>query len=463
MMVSQIQIGNAEAEQDVLALVLYDNSHYAELSHLKPHHFLEPTHARTWSAMSAQIEAGKTANPACIRSAMRGDSGLAELSQAFGGDYLIALADRAPNPAWAKDCANAIIEDWTRRQAAEIGTNLASMAALAAPALDLLNYARDELAKLESNAAISDAEFSAATDVAEAVVGQIAENLRSGRRLGHMCGLRCIDYRLGGLHPGKLIVVGGRPGMAKTGLARAVAHGCAKRNPNNQVIFLGLEMGPDEIMQRELAAISHDLGQGVEYRDMARGSVSPAEMAAIQRAKAHVPQNLIFKDCHSLGLNDVRRIVWSRKRKGPVALVVIDYLQLMRRPDAKGRNETTVLGEITSGLKLLARQSGCAILLLSQLSRQVESREDKRPMLSDLRDSGSIEQDADAVLFPFREAYYLERAKPAKGKETEHDMRVADMAQVMEVIAAKVRQGSVGVDKQRYRAEYDHISDWEAA
>lgn len=462
-MVSQMQIGNAEAEQDVLALVLYDNSHYPELSHLKQHHFIEPTHSRMWSAMSALIEAGKTANPAGLRSAMRGDSGIAELNSAAGGDYLNVLASHASNPTWAKDCANAIIEDWTRRQAAEIGNGIVSMAAMAASAADLLNHARKALEKLEADTAISDSEFMPAPDVAQTVVGQLADNLRNGRRLGHMCGLRCIDYRLGGLHPGKLIVVGGRPGMAKTGLARAVAHGCAKRNPDSQVIFLGLEMGPDEIMQRELAAISHDMGHGVEYRDISRGSITPADIAAIHRTTAQVPQNLIFKDCHSLGLDDVRRIVWSRKRKGPVALLVIDYLQLMRRPDAKGRNETTVLGEITSGLKLLARQAGCAILLLSQLSRQVESREDKRPMLSDLRDSGSIEQDADAVLFPFREVYYLERQKAPKGKETEHDMRVADMAQVMEVIAAKVRQGNVGVDKQRYRAEYDHISDWESA
>ncbi|WP_051081150.1 replicative DNA helicase [Asticcacaulis benevestitus] len=458
---AQLEIANVEAEQDLIGCVMANNSQYAELSHIKPHHMVEAGHARLWEALTKQIDAGGTANAGSLRSALRGDRAIDDLNAAAGQDYLSLLCAKAAHPSWAQDCATAIIDDWTRREAVGIGQNVIALASEnnPRPALEVLSYARNALAELETQSGVSEAEFQAAPDVATSVLTQLAEQMRSGKTLGKRCGLRCVDRRMGGFHKGSLIILGGRPSMGKTALARALAHGCAVENPKDQVLFLGIEMSPDEMLQRELAAISASAGDGVEYRDIAMGKVRPEEMSALHRAHAQVPANLILQDVPSLSIDDVRRSIWSRKRKGPLSLVVIDYLQIMRRPEARGRNETAVLGEITSSLKQIARQAGCAIVLLSQLSRQVESREDKRPQLSDLRESGSIEQDADFVFFVYRESYYLERQKPKKGNEFEHEMSVADLQTAMEVICAKARRAPVGTDMQTYQAEFDLITD----
>jgi len=173
-----------------------------------------------------------------------------------------------------------------------------------------------------------------------------------------------------------------------------------------------------------------------------------------------VPGNLIIDDSPVLSVDYVRRRVLALKQRGPVAAVFIDYLQIMDRPEGKGRNDASIIGEMTKGLKQLAREAGTCVVLASQINRGVESRDDKRPQLSDLRESGAIEQDANAVLFPYREAYYLERAEPTEAsKRGAWELKCAEMHRRMDVIAAKVRQGAVGTDHQVYFAEYDHIED----
>jgi replicative DNA helicase len=290
-------------------------------------------------------------------------------------------------------------------------------------------------------------------------MGDLAQN---GRTRGLMTGLRCIDRRLNGLAPGASVVIGGRPGMMKTGLARNIAHGAARLNPNWLFPFLSIEMGPDEMMQRELAALTHEAGEGIEYRAMASGKLTPFDLNAIRVAQRKVPANLILDDCHSLGVDDVRRKIWSLGRRGRVGAVFIDYLQLMRRPPMNGRNEASVISEMTKELKLIARQAQVCVVLLSQLNRSVEQRDDKRPQLSDLRESGSIEQDADAVLFPFREHYYLVKAEPKETETAKHldwEVKCEDVRHRMDVICAKQRQGPEGVDRQRCFPAYDLVED----
>lgn len=458
-------IANLENEQDLIGCLMHNNSRYPEFSHVGSHHFAEPLHQRIWEVMASQIEAGGTASLGSLRTALRGDPALDDMNKVAGGDYLALLCDKTCHPSYAADCATAIIDDWTRRSAMEIGQNVIGLASSTnpRPALEVLSYARQAFSELEGQSGVSEAEFQPATAVATSVIEQLAENLRTGRQMGKRCGLRCVDYRMGGFHPGALVVLAGRPSMGKTALARAMAHGCAVHNPKDEVLFLGIEMSPSEMMERELSSLTADTDTPVEFRDLSNGKLTPQDMATIHRVSGQVPANLVMKDCPSLSIDDVRRAIWTRRRKKPLALVVIDYLGIMRRPDARGRNEASVVAEITGALKQLARQAKCTILLLSQLNRGVEAREDKRPMLSDLRESGAIEQDADFVLFVYREAYYLSRTTPPRGQERDHDMRLMDVAHQLEVICAKARRGAVGMDLQNYQAEFDHITDMRGA
>jgi replicative DNA helicase len=374
------------------------------------------------------------------------------------------LTEQAPASSNAPEYARIIFDMSQRRDLIHLCQEMggAAMRDRETPAFSLAAELRAEAEIIESASAPEDATMIAAPALAEKTLASLRTLMQEGKPRGRMTGLRCFDRRLGGLKPGSLVVIGGRPSMGKTSLARAALHGAAVRSPDHTFLFLSIEMGDEEMMQRELAAMSHDVGEGIEYRAMGSGKITPFDMMVLERLRH--PANLVFDDCASApSLDDVRRKIWSKARKGKVGAVVIDYLQLMRRPEARGRNEASVLGEMTMGLKHLARQAETCIILLSQLSRQVEQRDDKKPQLSDLRDSGSIEQDADAVLFPFREFYYVERAKPADSaksdRKLEWDIRCEELRRKLEVICAKQRQGPAGYDLQRYFAEFDHIAD----
>ena len=246
--------------------------------------------------------------------------------------------------------------------------------------------------------------------------------------------------------------------MGKTALARAAAFGAARRT-KAQIVFFALEMARRELDERSLSQLSYEDGDGIAYTDMG-GKLHADDRRRLRMLTDNVPQNFIIDDSPILSVDYVRRRVLALKRRGPVAAVFIDYLQIMERPDGRGRNDAAIIGEMTKGLKQLAREAEVCVVLLSQINRGVESRDDKRPQLSDLRESGAIEQDANAVLFPFRAGYYEERAEPTDPKKHEAwVMRCEELRRQMDVIAAKVRQGAVGTDQQLYFAEFDVVQD----
>lgn len=452
---------NVEAEQALLGALLYDNSTADKFEGLDPKHFYEPFHGRLYEAITREIDKGRSAEPILLNDIFAADPQYVEIG---GAEYLRDLFSHAPPAPAARGYAAAIVDAAIRRGLIEF----AAQAAVAATerdgdksAFQALSDVRGALDALENAATPSEHTMISAPEAAGAAIDAMREVARTGKRRGRMTGLRCVDRRLGGLRPGALIIVGGRPSMGKTSVARAIAHGAAVRNPDADALFLGIEMGPEEMMQRELSAITWEMGEGIEYRGMGDGELTTEDFATLDIAHRRVPRNLILDDCHSLSAEDVRRKIWTVQRRRPVSVVVIDYLQLMRRPDAKGRNEATVLGEMTASLKQTARQAKTCIVLLSQLSRQVESRDDKRPQLSDLRESGAIEQDADAVLFPYREVYYVERSEPKENTPEHRDW--VDKCEVLrrrlDVICAKQRQGPVGSDQQVYVAGHDYITD----
>lgn len=454
--------GSMDAEQALLGSLLYEPEAYARIGRfLKGRHFFEPAHGRVFDAAVETIEQTGVADMIVVAEKLARDSALQELG---GLGYLAQMVDRAPPAVNAPEYAKIIFDLAMRRDLARLCTVGAKAAVSTADgtAFEVIAELRRNIETIEQDAAPEDASLIDAPEAAETAVAAMEQAAAHGRPRGLMTGLRCIDRRMNGLIGGKLIVIGGRPGMGKTSLARAIAHGAAVRNPGHRFAFIGIEMGPEEMMQRELAALTHEAGEGIEYRAMASGSLTPMDFMNIRDAQKRVPPNLILSDRPSCSVDDVRRLVWAIQRRGPVGAVFIDYLQLMRRPPAAGRNEASVIAEMTMALKQLARQAGVCIVLLSQLNRSVESRDDKRPQLSDLRESGSIEQDADAVLFPFREYYYLTKAEPPSTQRDKHldwEVRCEETRRRLEVICAKQRQGPEGADRQRYFAEFDFIED----
>lgn len=451
-----------ESAQALIGAVLLENTLFREAAHIKGAYFWEPTHGRIWETARALIDAGKTALPVSVADQMSSDPGLKSLG---GVDYLWLLWDRThATAALVRQNAEAVLDGFTRREASVLlGDAAKALVAAVAPATPaLLGDLRQRLTQLEQSACADTDGLLTAPAAGRALIEALEHEAEHGRPRGAMTGLRCFDRRLRGLRPGWLIVIGGRPSMGKTSLMRSAAFGCAVRQPGHAVLVHSLEMDARELAERSLSAASFTAGDGIAYADFGGGLTSSAR-ASLARLGGGEPPNLHIDDRPGVSLEDIHRRVWALKAQGAVAAVFIDYLQLMLRPAANGRTEALILGEITQGLKRLAREAETCVVLLSQLNRQVESRDDKRPQLADLRDSGSIEQDANAVLFPFRAAYYLERNPPRDdAPSTERDRWQMDLEanrRRMDVIAAKVRGGAIGTDRQAYFAEFDHVED----
>jgi replicative DNA helicase len=248
--------------------------------------------------------------------------------------------------------------------------------------------------------------------------------------------------------------------MGKTSLARAAALGCARLNPDKTVVYFCLEMDREEMSLRTLSQITRETGRPIPYFRMEGDSLSDDQIRQLDECRQHIPTNFILDDSSSLSIEHVERRLYSLAKKRPIAAAFIDYLQIMDMARGFNANRAEAVGDITGRLKRLAKRLGLGMVALSQLSRKVEERDSKRPLLSDLRDSGSIEQDANVVLFPFRESYYLERMDAPKGMEARvWEAKIETAKNKMEVICAKQRGGPIGSDMQRYLPAYDFLSD----
>jgi replicative DNA helicase len=272
---------------------------------------------------------------------------------------------------------------------------------------------------------------------------------RDGRLAGVPSGLRDLDRLLGGLHNSDLLILAARPSMGKTALATNIAYNAARvvKDPETQrkhsVAFFSLEMSSEQLATRVLSDVAQ-----IQSHRIQRGDLQPDDFERLVIASQQLERlNLFIDDTPALSITSVRTRARRLKRQSNLDLIVVDYLQLLRGTDrSSSDNRVQEVSEITRGLKAIAKELDVPVIALSQLSRQVENREDKRPQLSDLRESGSIEQDADVVMFIYREEYYLARKEPAEGT-AEHDAWKAEMERYhnrAEVIIAKQRHGPIG-------------------
>jgi len=457
---------NFEAEMALLGAILSNNRAYDRVSEfLLPEHFADARHQRIYDAVRRLIELGQIADPVTLRDMFSHDGTLDEIG---GPDYLARLAGSVASVINAEDYGRTVHDRALRRALIAIGEDVVNRAYeinLDINATDQIEMAEAALYDLATDGAYEGDFKSFHQALTSAVEVAEAAYKRDGNLAGVATHLIDLDRQLGGLHSSDLLILAGRPSMGKTALSTNIAFNAAKAYREERkddgsthvvdgavVGFFSLEMSAEELATRILAEQS-----GISSHRIRRGEVSSEEFPKLVEAShtlAHLP--LFIDDTAGLTVSALRTRARRLKRQHNLGLIVVDYLQLMRpSPGSRQENRVQEISEITRSLKGIAKELQVPVLALSQLSRAVEQREDKRPQLADLRESGSIEQDADVVMFVFREEYYLERAKPDDGSDKiiEWQEKMDRVHNVAELIVAKQRHGPVGTVKLFFNPE----------
>ncbi len=463
---------NIEAEQALLGAILVNNEALYRVSDfLEARHFYEPIHQKIYDISSQLVRAGKVASPVTLKTFLPADADIGGLTL---GQYLARLAAEATTVINAQDYGRTIYDLSVRRALIVIGE-------------DMVNEAYEAAVDFAPNKQIEEAErrlyevaesgryeggFQAFSQAITTAVDMAAKAYqRDGRLSGIATGLHDLDSKMGGLQASDLIIVAGRPGMGKTALATNIAYNIAKAwqgevRPDGHITtvnggivgFFSLEMSAEQLATRILAERT-----GIPSSTIRRGGISEQDFEVIRDVSLEL-QNIKFFVDETGGLSIAQLAARARrlKRQRGLDLLVIDYIQLLSGSSKRGQdNRVQEITEITTKLKALAKELNVPIIALSQLSRQVESRDDKRPQLSDLRESGSIEQDADVVLFVYREEYYLANKEPRPGTE-EHIKWISEMAAVhgkAEVIIGKQRHGPTGTVGLQFDASVTRFAD----
>jgi len=463
---------NVEAEQALLGAILITNDAAAQVSSfLVAAHFFEPAHGRIYDAALALIDRGQIANPTTLRAVFERDPALTEVG---GADYLKRLTGAAVTIINVEDYGRLIYDLALRRQLIAIGQDMVNIAfdsKLEETATNQIQDAEQRLYNLAEKGKYEGGFRSFRQALTEAVNDAEAARKRDGHLTGVTTGFRDLDEKLGGLHRSDLIILAGRPSMGKTALATnlafnaAMAHldaereGREDRSEGAGVAFFSLEMSAAQLAARILAEAT-----GITSERLRRGTLTNDDFDTLVTQSQRIEDGRLFiDDTPAITIATLRARARRLQRQHRIGMVVVDYLQLVRGTARGGEaNRVQEVSEITQGLKALAKELNLPVLALSQLSRQVEQRDDKRPQLSDLRESGAIEQDADVVMFIFREEYYLERRQPREGTP-EHDEWRTQMERVhnlAEVIVGKHRHGPTGNVKLHFEGSITKFSNW---
>jgi replicative DNA helicase len=463
---------NIEAEQALLGAILVNNDAFYRVSDfLKSGHFHEPLHRKIFDVAAELIRMGKVATPITLKTFLPADEKVGDMTVA---QYIVRLAVEAVTVVNATDYGRAIYDLATRRALITVGE-------------DMVNIAYDAPVDMSPSEQIEDAErrlfelaetgrydggFESFTDAVKTAVDMAnAAYMRDGHLSGLATGMRDLDRRMGGLQSSDLIIIAGRPGMGKTSLATNIAFNIAEmyepaqqadgsfKAANGGVVgFFSLEMSSEQLATRIISEQTE-----ISSSKIRRGEITEMDFEKLVACSQTMQKIPLFID-QTGGISIAQLSARARrlKRQRGLDLIVIDYIQLMQGSSAKSsQNRVQEITEITTGLKALAKELAVPIIALSQLSRQVESRDDKRPQLSDLRESGSIEQDADVVMFVYREEYYLKNREPKLGTEeyVKWENEMNEMRGKAEVIVAKQRHGPTGSVTLAFHGEFTRFSD----
>ena len=460
-----------DAEQAILGAILFDNEILIRASQfLKAEHFFDPVHQLVYDAAKSLIDGGRLASPVALDTYLASSAGYRE---AGGRKYLEQLAANVPSTTGAIDYARIVFDLSTCRGLMSIGAEMvdrAKTSSLDDTPSKQLQEAEQALYALAETGKYGGGFKSFRSSLTEAIELADAAFRRGGGLAGTSTGLRDLDRQLGGLHPSDLIILAGRPSMGKSSLGVNIGVNAAKahkteRQPDGTektvagavVGLFSLEMSAEQIATRIISDFAR-----VPSEKIRRGEIEQSEFDDIYHATRELESLPIFiDDTGGLSIAQVAARARRLKRQHGLDLLIIDYIQLLTGSGKRNDNRVQEITEISQGLKALAKELNIPIIGLAQLSRKVEERDDKRPQLADLRESGSIEQDADVVLFVFREKYYLSRSEPREGTE-EHvkwQARVEEVGDTAEVIIGKQRHGPIGKVDLHFEEKFTKFSN----
>ena len=473
----EINFSNIEAEIALIGCILWDNRNYEKVSDfLNEDHFVDETNKIIFSTIKNLLEKNVLVSPITLKNYLPDDN-----NNYNKLNYLNQLKDSAPSTQNTYNYAKIIYDLYIKRNLVGVAHNIIQTTGSENNILaeDLIENAENDLYNL-SQSGNTDRSFINFGNALQGAVDIISEAYkREGKIAGVPTGFKDLDTKLGGLHKSDLIIIAGRPSMGKTALGTNIAFNCAykyqeekdefenkKIIDGGKVAFFSLEMSSEQLATRILAERTKISGD-----KMRKAELNKDDFNKIAKSSAELENlNLIIDDNPVLTIPILRARARRLKRLHDINLIIIDYLQLMSS-SSNNRNDGRVqeISEITRGLKSIAKELNIPIIALSQLSRQVEQREDKRPQLSDLRESGTIEQDSDVVMFIYRESYYLERLEPIRKSEEDdlkYNERVSRWQQLTndnynkaEIIIAKQRHGPIGSIKMHFDANYTKFSD----
>ncbi|MGR3712148.1 MAG: replicative DNA helicase [Shimia sp.] len=458
-----------EAEQQLLGAILTNNDIFDRVaSIITAEHFYDPVHARIYEVAAARIAKNNLASPVTLKAFLEDDEGLKELG---GPAYLARLAGAAISAFAARDYAQMIYDMAIRRELIGLGSDISTRAKkvdVKVEPREQIVEAEQALYKLSEQGQTERGFVSFLKAVTEAVNTANAAYQRDGGLAGISTGLTDLDKKLGGLHPSDLLILAGRPSMGKTSLATNIAFNIAKAykkgtKPDGSegaieggvVGFYSLEMSAEQLASRILSEAAE-----IPSEQIRKGDMTETEFRRfVEAAKSLEACPLFIDDTPALPIAQLAARARRLKRTHGLDILIIDYLQLCR---GTAENRVQEIGEISMGMKAIAKELNIPVIGLSQLSRTVESRDDKRPQLSDLRESGSIEQDADVVMFVFREEYYAEREKPSDERLDEMaawQERMERLHGKAEVILGKQRHGPIGTVELSFEGRFTRFGN----
>ncbi|RCL03822.1 MAG: replicative DNA helicase [Candidatus Tokpelaia sp. JSC161] len=460
---------NIEAEQLLLGALFINNDAFDRVSDfLQAKHFFEPLHATIYKIISKFINAGKHADPVTLKPFIPADKKIGNIT-VF--NYTIRLMGEALTVINAKDYGRIIYDLYIRRSLINIGEDIINTAydsPMDLPPLRQIENAEKHLFQLAETGKYENGFENFSEALSKAVTMMESALKRSSNLSGLSTHIHALDTCIGGMHPSDLIIIAGRPGMGKTSLATNIGFNIALTYQENIqqknlheteggiVGFFSLEMSSEQLATR---IISEQLK--ISSSKMRNGNITEYEFTKMMQKMQNMQKVPFYIDqTGGISINQLTARARRLKRQHNLHLLIVDYIQLITT-SSRQVNRVQEITEITMRLKSLAKELNIPIIALSQLSRQVESREDKRPQLSDLRESGSIEQDADIVLFVYRKEYYMKNREPKVGTE-EHAQWQSEMESIFgkaEIIIAKQRHGPTGTAELAFQAEFTRFSD----